>query len=235
MKCLRYYKLNVLDSTDRVTDLNPNLIFGTTVHEALNTMLKYDYEMSVSVFEMAWKVHKDRPVRWDRDSWDDYRSMGITFLRKFDQYQLKRFKYLSGEKRLYAAYEGINLEGTPDAVVEYDGIHTLVDFKTSAYNYDKDRVRASLQLYLYAYLCLRNGIRVDQVMYLPFIKNTGSIQTPLIETIDNDKMHNMLDDMKEYVSLLSVNTTFPKNVNSCIVGTNKCDYFNYCWGKREDV
>jgi hypothetical protein len=37
--------------------------------------------------------------------------------------------------------------------------------------------------------------------------------------------------MKEYISILRMNTTYPKNPNNCIMGAFKCDQFNGCWGQ----
>jgi len=230
MRCLRLYKQVYLDGHKGTSDNNPNLLFGSAMHEALNTMLKSGPEQAYAVFDLSWGLYEESQFDWGRWKWADLKSMGVGFLDKFAKFYHPKMSLISGEKRLYGAYKGIKLEGTPDAVVAYEGMNTLVDFKTSAWNYDKDKATVSLQLYLYAVLCEQNGIQVDRVMYLPFIKGTGSIQTPIIEAVSQEKCNNMLDDMVEYIMLLRMNTSFPRNPNSCIIGAQKCEHFNSCWG-----
>lgn len=223
--CLQKYKLSVLDKVE--TAPNVDLTFGSAIHVALDSM--FNGEDAEAVFLSYWKAYKDAPMEYGRFSWDDLANLGMNFISRFKRLHFNKYKRWQGETRMYGSYKGMKLEGTADWVGEYMDVPTLVDWKTSASAYDKDRALIATQLHLYAHLLhTTTEHRVKQLMYVPFVKGNGSIQTPVIIPFSEELMTEHLENMLLYTSILDGNH-WPKNPESCLMGTRKCSYFNLCW------
>lgn len=230
LTCLRKFKYIAIDKL-QVPD-NENFAFGRALHAGLEACLKG--EDAQLLFRMFWDTYQDDEIFDNsRHGWGGYAEMGSQFLAKFSKFYAPKMRLIESEKRLYGGFEGIKLEGTPDAIVEYEGKTTLIDFKTSGYNYHEDRALSSLQLNLYAYLALQTGIDVKQLAYVVFNKGTGSIQKPVIEEFNLDKCKETLNEMRQYISKMSSSSLFPKNPNSCIMGNSRCEFYDKCWKGKQ--
>jgi hypothetical protein len=222
-KCGRYYQLSVIEK--RPQDPNVNFEFGTAMHTGLHSSLNGgDADQA---FIDAWNKVKWLDMAYQRHDWDTLGATGLKFLGTFRKKYGVNMKPLLLEKRLYAKLGEIELEGTPDALVEWEGKNVLIDYKTSAYNYLFEKTPTSLQLYLYSFLLEQNGFKVDSICYFVFNKGTGTVQTPVIFDIDKEVREEMLKDLGVYIEKNS--TTFSKNPLSCIQGSIVCPFINECY------
>lgn len=229
LNCLRKYKLLYVDRIIEAQTENGDLVFGSALHSAINTVLEGgDGEMG---FEIYWDSYKGKEVAYSRFKWEELREIGLNFVSKFKRFYAPKFTPMVMERRLYSSYKDIKLEGTMDFIGEYEGVVTLFDWKTTGYPYAKNKPLTALQLYLYAYLCQQElKITPKQIAYLPFVKSTGSIQKPLLLEFKEETMLHMLDTMVDYITKLKAGDSYPKNPNYCIQGQRECEYMARCWG-----
>jgi hypothetical protein len=132
-------------------------------------------------------------------------------------------RLIVGEERMKSG----DKEGTPDALVEWNGQNVLLDFKSSAYNYLPEKSDISLQLNLYAWLLEENGYKVDSLCYFVFNKATGSIQTPILVPYDRKKALQMIEEA--IIVWKREQWHYERNPNACIIGKGVCPYFGKCW------
>lgn len=228
LSCFRRYKLLKVDSiVPNVAD-SGDLLFGTAMHAAINAALRSDDAQGV--FDLHWNGAAEQDnVAYGRFNWPQLKELGSTFIRKFGERYAKDFRPQVMEQRLYSEYKGIKLEGTPDFLGKYKSDLVVVDWKTSSQNYDKQRAAVGLQLWLYAYLATTAlDFKPQKLVYLVFNKATGSVQTPVMVDFSASKMLDILDNMVHYLKLVDVETVFPKNLNACIVGAQRCPFWKEC-------
>jgi hypothetical protein len=230
LQCLRKYKYLYIDKLSP-PQASGDLAFGSAIHLALNAVLLG--ENGDEVFELYWEVEKTKPLEYSRYLWADLKDLGLNFISKFKRAHAKDFEPVFMEKRLYANYGNIALEGTVDFAGLYRGIPSIVDFKTTAWAYDKEKTDVALQLYLYSYLAEANGFQSTQLVYFPLVKGSGTIQKPLILTLSHDRRKKALDQLTEYVSMVNKQDSYPENWNSCIIGKSKCPFWNKCHGDKK--
>lgn len=230
VSCMRKYKLIRIDELKPNVEPSGDLEFGTAMHAAINACLRGDDYLGT--FEMYWEDVSNRDHAYGRFGWDELNHLGQEFLRKFKERYAKDFRPQVMEKRLYAEYQGIKVEGTPDFVGKYKQDLVIADWKTSNQNYDKQRATVGLQLWLYAYLAITNlDFKPEKLLYLVFNKGTGSIQTPVTIEFTQTKMLAALNDMGHYLKTLDKEEYFPKNLNACIMGSMRCPYWETCHGQ----
>jgi CRISPR/Cas system-associated exonuclease Cas4 (RecB family) len=221
-KCGEYYRLSVVEKVPQ--PLNPNFEFGSALHAGLNAVL--ERENGIHVFEAYWDTLSNKEIDYGRFGHAYLRDIGAKFVERFERRLASKMRLIVGEKRMYALFEEIELEGTPDALVEWEGKNILLDFKSSAYNYEKTKTEISQQLNLYAYLLEQNGFIVDALCYIVFNKSAGSLQTPHIVQYDRKRAEGMIRDMVSY--FLRNEGHHEKNFNACIMGTAICPYLELC-------
>lgn len=232
LQCLQKYKYVVVDKLIVEGPESCDLIFGSALHSSLNSLLTG--QDGAATFELYWDSYKERDVTYGRFNWEQLRHLGLEFIRKFGKYHAGKYRLEFAEKRLYSEYRGIKLEGTPDYYGYYNDKRSLRDFKTSGRNYEESKRECALQLYLYAYLFLRNHptAAIDTLGYTVFNKGTGSIQD-LTWDFDEGKMYKALDEMVTYAEILypkdTLVTTFPKNLGACHDYNRKCEFFGKCF------
>lgn len=233
-QCGQKYRLKVIE---KIPEGGPNVAmeFGTAMHAALNNALEdKDPETAMMVFSMLWeKVAPTLDFKGQRHDANAHLEMGVRFIGNFTRKYATKMRLITGEKRLYAPVtETISVEGTPDALVEWNGEYVLLDFKTSAYNYEAEKSACSLQLNLYAHLLEASGLTVNKLCYFVFSKATGSTQTPLLVEYDRKKAVPMIMDMLAYAER---NAGYhEKNPNACVMGKNVCGYFSRCYGGKDE-
>lgn len=227
LKCLRYFKYVYIDRLDSGSLVSGDLAFGSALHSAINSVLLGGD--SGDVFSIYWDSYKDKDVKYGRFNWEELRTLGLNFISKFERLHAKKYEIHTAEKRLYASYRGIKFEGTVDFYGKYNGSTSLRDFKTSGYQYSRDKPLCALQLSLYAFLVRGLGEPIETLGYTVFNKGTGSIQD-LTWEFDEKKMYWDMDELVDYLELIDKGR-YPANLNSCIMGSMKCDYFEVCHGK----
>lgn len=230
--CLKKYEHQYLLKTKPDYE-SGDLAFGSALHLALNASLTGGN--GEEVFLVYWKSYKHKSLVYGRHKWQDLENLGVQFLAKFEKLHKKKYKLHTAEVRLYAEYKGVKLEGSLDFLGEYDGVMTLADFKTSSMKYEEEKVQTSFQLYLYAYLVIANGLpKPEQLMYVPFLKSVGGIQTSVVLKFDEGDMHKALDEFVAYCTLFDANPKwFPKNYNSCLGYGRKCEMWSKCHANKE--
>lgn len=232
LSCLRKYQYVVIEKLQEPQ--NEHFAFGSALHAAMHASL--ENENAYDVFRMYWESEVPKIAEFGRFPPDALLEIGLGFIEKFEKRYKPKMKVIQLETKLHGNIGGIDIEGTPDAVVEYDGVKTLIDFKTTGYNYDKDKAKSSLQLRLYTALLAQNGVFVDQVMFLPFVKSTGGIQNPIIEPVDAESNNLLFAEFVEYAKMLGdtieKQKTLMRNPASCIMGKSKCHFYDKCWSNK---
>jgi hypothetical protein len=216
LNCLACFEKQYILKLPQESKESGDLIFGSAVHSAINASLTGgDAEDVFAVYWGSYQHNED--IEYGRFKWAELKNLGYNFCRKFTKMHRDKYELELAEQRLYSDYKGVKLEGTPDFIGRYNGRGSLRDFKTSGYNYEKERSSRALQLYLYAYLSLgkvsfRTATFLDTLGYTVFNKGTGSIQD-LTWEFDEKVMYSMLDDMVTYCKLFETLTEYPRNPN----------------------
>jgi hypothetical protein len=227
--CLKKFHLLYVDRIGSIK--SPEMSFGSALHLGIESLLKG--ENGQEIFKIYWQSIEGDFEEWGRYSHKEMARMGQVFLDKFEKGHLKHFKVHTMEKRLYSNYKGMKLEGTLDYCGDYKGIATVMDWKTSAYPYEKEKALTSLQLNLYAYLAIKElDYTPKQLGYTPFVKNSGSIQGPLLVDFSEKHMLELLDGMLEYAAMFEKMGSI-KNPNSCVIGSRVCEMYSVCWEKEK--
>jgi CRISPR/Cas system-associated exonuclease Cas4 (RecB family) len=228
-QCGEKYRLKVIEKREEPKQVH--FEFGSALHAGLNTALETkDKDAAMDVFQAYWdSVFSHLDFTGERFGYDILRDMGSVFTANFTKRYASKMKLLVGEKRMYATYkfERTDLEGTPDALVEWNGANVLLDFKSSAYNYADEKSDVSLQLNLYAWLLEMNGYTVDTLCYIVFNKGMGSIQTPQLVPYDRKVAESMIGDMVTWFKRNEGH--HEKNPTACSIGKKPCAFFKECW------
>lgn len=231
VSCLRKYKLCYIDKLAPDYE-SGDLVFGSALHSAINGTLTGDN--GNEIFELYWSTYAEKDLKYGRFKWEELNQLGRGFCTKFSKLHAPKYKLEFAEERLYGEYRGVKLEGTLDFLGDYAGERSLRDFKTSGYNYAEEKKDTALQLNLYTYLAITNGKAAPKTLgYTVFNKGTGSIQQMTWE-FDEKIMYSMLDDLVDYCTLVGSSRTYPKNLNSCIMGSQRCSYYNQCHGGKNE-
>lgn len=218
LRCPALYKMQYIDKIPLGEEPSLALDFGTALHAALNASL--EGADGDAVFDAYWGTLFNKVYPKGRHSSDDLKDMGTLFLDRFNRLHKCNYKLLRAEDRFYVTTpRGIKLEGTMDALVEYKGKITLMDFKTSATRYAPDRTKNSMQLALYTYLAEKTlNIKIEQIGYTVFLKQKDpSIQVILMD-LDRGWLDKMINNIEDICHDINTRETFPKNYNS---------YFDY--------
>lgn len=233
-QCLRKYKYTYVDKIVPEGPEGGDLVFGSALHSAINACLTGGD--GPGTFELYWSSYETKELEYGRFKWAELAKIGSEFIRKFIKGHADKYKLEFAEKRLFAHYKGLALEGTPDFYGIYDGRTSLRDFKTSGQNYPQHKAQCALQLYLYAYLYRVTfpASPIDTLGYTVFNKATGSIQQ-LTWDFDAKKMYEALDNMLAYCTRVPEpgQDFYPKNLNACLDYNKKCAFFDKCHGGND--
>lgn len=230
LRCLQLFHFVYVEKLAQTEPESGDMKFGSALHCGLNSILQN--EDGDAVFELHWGTEESKPHEYSRFKWPELRELGLNFLSKFRRLHAKKYVVTQTETRLYGEYKGIKLEGTPDFIGTYNGVNSLRDFKTSAYNYSSDRPVTALQLYLYAYLARGTGFVPETLGYDVFNKGTGSIQT-LTWDFKEEDMYKALDHFVGYLRAVDT-TSKARNYGACIIGKSRCSQWARCHGKEEE-
>lgn len=213
LRCPALFKLLFIDKVKPIEDESLALHFGTALHCGLNSLLEGG---DFSSFDIYWESVRELPFPKGRYSWADLQEMGNTFLSRFQRLHMPHYTFITGENRIYGATpQGIRVEGTMDALIQYKGKVTLMDFKTSSMRYGDSKAETSMQLALYAYLAeTQLNVKIEQVGYTVFLKQKEpSIQVQLLP-LTRPWLNGMIENIEHICKDIETKTIFPKNYDT---------------------
>ena len=182
LQCPAKFKAVYLDQSVPHSDSNA-LRFGSALHLAFKT--HFEEGDPYSVFNMYWDSIKGVNAGFERYSWEDLGEMAVkTFIPNFIKLHSKKIKNPVMEETIEAPFISKDhmLQGTFDLACEYEGKLSILDYKTSAMEYKKDKILRNPQMYIYAYLYYyKYGVLPEQLVYKVFIKQDRRIQTLKID------------------------------------------------------
>lgn len=228
--CLRKFKEVYIDGAP--SEESTDLLFGTALHAGLQAILEGAPGNPVTCAVLSTAIDG---IKEGRKSIAELTSLGETFLSRFERLHAKKFDgkcevALSGKMGEY------EMEGTADFVGIYEGVPSIVDFKTSAYAYPKEKILTSHQMPIYSHLAKQTcGFEAKQIVYVVFCKQDGRIQT-LTRTLTPEFLDNHLENVVLCIKDLENRTEYPKNSRNCMMGRDiKCPFFEKCWGGNTDA
>lgn len=226
-KCLRKYQLQYIERIPQPGVEGLDLAFGTGIHLGVQTCLEGGDP--VAIFNTFWDSYRNKELVKSRMSYDELADLGPVFLSRFERLHAKYFSHVTLEQTIKGTLGGHAFEGTPDVVGLYNGIPSIVDFKTSNYAYPKERILVNEQMPIYAHLANQSmGYEVKQLVYFVFVKSTGTIQRPIVVPLTKKLLDSAIRNAIIMSDDLKTRKVYPMNPNSCMMGTFKCPYFDTC-------
>lgn len=234
LKCATKFKYQYIDKVPTDTDGSVDLNFGTAMHAAIECLL--EKENARQVFDMYWDATEQELDKLTEGRFDTkaLRKIGHTFIDRFERLHLKKYEPKYIEQYMECSLNDITFKGTADYIGLYEGVPSLIDFKTSAREYNKEKIELNPQMALYAYMAQKAlGYKVEQIVYVVFIKDQQRIQV-IKKKIDKKFIDSHIKNLIIVCNRLKNTTEFERNYNSCIMGSYKCPYYERCYGKQKD-
>lgn len=229
-KCPRYFKFAFVDGLG--TPPSADMSFGTGIHTGSQAYLEGDD--GSAVFKLYWESEKGRDIPYNRYGWKEYLEMGIEFMRKFEKW-VPKFKPYKMEERIFTEIGGVKMEGTIDFAGDFDGVPSVLDFKTTAYAYPKEKIVCDDQMPLYSQLAKTAwGYEAKQLVYFPFVKSNTSIQTPMKADLSTLNIAGTMENVVSQCNMIEADKVFPQNRGACMMGKVKCPFFDRCHSKVEE-
>ena len=228
-RCLHKYKRVYIEGYEDQD--SGDKLFGTALHAGIEAL--FTGGNGQEVFSLFWDSVKGSKAPFGRYDWSTLRDTGIKFIARFERLHLKRFEPFMLEYEMFGKVGRHNVKGTADYIGLYRGVPSIVDWKTSAREYVPEKILVAEQMPLYAELvkqCLQ--YEVKQIVYYVFCKSEVRIQT-LVLPITQEWLQQKIKNIELKCDDLAERKVFPKNPNSCMMGTFKCPLFAECHG--EDV
>ena len=227
--CPHKYRMQYVDGISAGVALSADLAFGTAVHGGLEAMLKgSDF---LELFDLLWEHAGNQGLEYGRFNWEYLADCGRSLLSKFQKQHLKDIEVVKLEERLFGSMGPHKYEGTPDVIGLYKGVPSVMDFKTSAYRYDPDKIVVASQLFDYAVLARQNGVDPVpvQAVYFVLVKSSVSVQRPLIYPFEDGLLESCEARTVQWIEIIKQDSSLPRNTSGCIRGPLKCEYFDKCW------
>jgi hypothetical protein len=222
------YKYLYLDKLKPEGEQSGDMAFGSALHLGLQTTLTMgDSSKGVEAFSTYWWLQTTKRLKYTRYGASELQEMGEVFLSRFARLHAKKIKPHQMEVRLYGEYAGIKLEGTPDVVGEFEGVPSIIDFKTSGYPYNKARTITSEQMMLYAHLTNNPAIR--QVVYIVFVKGREPRIQILKRPFSDSELKAALDNIVVQAKELDNKVVFSQNRNGCGYQGGLCPFPELCY------
>lgn len=227
LSCLYRYKL---ENIDRVTipETSGDMYFGKAIHSAISAHFRE--EDALEYFNFYFSLAKEKSLNYTRYSLDQLLNIGQIMISRWVRLHAKKYKPYKFEERVKYKIGSYDFEGTPDFIGEYEGIPSIVDFKTSAKEYNRTKIITNEQLYLYAEAARQvYGYKAKQLAYTVFLKDEKPrIQTNIKLELTDRKQEDMISNIELVVKDLETRKEFPKNRNSC----GYCPHFKTCYGDK---
>lgn len=180
----------------------------------MHTALKahFDGEDPMLTFELYWESVRGKELTYSRFDWSGLQELGRVFIPRFLKLHAKKFKPFKFEERVSMPIgDGHTIEGTADFIGDFEGVPSIVDFKTSAGEYSHSKLLKNQQLWIYAAQAEHTwGYKAEQIVYMVFIKGQERIQI-VKHPITKPKLDSMLKDVADMCNDLATRKTFPRN------------------------
>jgi hypothetical protein len=231
-KCPQYFKYKNIDNLDDNSDKSADLAFGTALHMGLQDL--YEGGTGIDCFNVYWNSLENSGLTYGRVGHRELENLGNVFIERFERLHKKKFEPMYIEQRVEVPKDGFIMAGTADLIAKYEGKVSVIDYKTAGYAYDKYKIIHNEQMYNYAYLVEKNyGIKVEQVVYVVFVKNPREPRIQIIsKSLNDEKLNYMLSNMDNVCKRIlkdKENNDFTRNPSSCVIGKNVCPFFNLCF------
>jgi hypothetical protein len=232
-QCQEYYKYRYIDQIKQDEILSGDLLFGSAIHYALEQYL-IDKSNIVHEFQVYWSNATKKKVSYGRFSAIDLSTQAEILLERFVRLHAKKIVPKELEQTFHGTVGEFSVYGTPDCIGEFEGVMSIIDFKTSGYRYNKDRIKVSEQMVMYAHLAEQcKQYQIKQLVYIVFIKGKEpSIQILKQELTDSVK-ELLLTNIKAQIYALEKirldNERYTRNTGNCIRGEIVCPFFKKCW------
>lgn len=229
-RCNRYYKYLYVDKLVQPGLPSADMAFGSAVHFAMEEL--FEGKDPLQAFHVYWDQGKTK-LKYGRFQADRLEVIAEILLPRFQKLHAKKFVPYQSEIRLYGELNGIKLEGTPDMLGLYEGVESVIDFKTAAYRYPPEKVVLNEQMILYAYLAQTVAhYPVKQVVYKVFTKERDPTIQTLVQELTPELLANTLANITvqcKNLDHLRETNQWSQNRNSCLMGEVRCAFFDTCW------
>lgn len=227
IKCPKLYQYKHVDGLDDGMSKLADIAFGSAVHLGIQDL--FEGGDGIDIFSTWWEMKKD--LEYGRLNHDSLMSIGKDLLAIFRDEHKKKFvpKYL--EQKL----EADNLTGTVDFVGTYNGVLSVVDWKTAGFPYDSYKIKCNEQMYGYAYMA-KKALQVDakQVVYGVAVKDPKNPRWQFkVEPLTDTKLSYMVDNVKEVCKNIDQDKVFVRHSNACVIGKKVCPFFDKCFKEEK--
>jgi hypothetical protein len=232
-KCQTLYQKQYILGEKQEGPENGDFAFGHAIHAGCEAVLEGDD--GVKTFNLFWENDKGKDIKYSRFGYDELKEQGGILVERFARLHAKKFKDPIIEQTLAGSIHGVQVYGTPDVIGEFEGVPSVLDFKTAGYRYHKNKAHVGEQLYGYAHLAEQAlKYKATQLVYMVFIKG----REPSIQVLKTER--NLVTEaeiLKDWASeinalqLAEKSGSFKKNRQACIEGDRVCPYFKTCTGK----
>lgn len=235
----KFERVHINDESEPAGKKSTDLLFGSIFHMAMENLTNGGEEY-LNIFETYWGSVKDRDdVAWGRYGWEWLNQMGPRMLTRYAKVYQPLIEPVIVERRLFGSCSEHKFEGTPDLIGYYNGVLSVIDFKTSGYRYDKDKILIADQLVGYSHLYkdtpeFEEHGEAKQIVYFVFCKDKGSIQKPIILPLTEELESGIMANTTAVIDQIGDAKEYPMNMGSCIRGTIKCPFFEACHGKNRE-
>lgn len=231
-KCGQFYLHKHVNQEVGTPQPGGALDFGTAIHLAVQAA--FEGEDAIDVFTAAWEAHKaTNQTFYGGETWESLLKDGQMLMSKFSRLHLKHLNPEFIEETLSGVVGDHKFTGTVDFAGQYKGVTTVLDFKTSAKPYPKERLQHNDQLFVYNHLLRQMGKLVPyQHAYMVFKKSKWG-QDAGIQVITREVTDREIQAAMSNIKLVCdqiVAGVFTKNTQQCMMGTYRCEYFTKCYG-----
>lgn len=216
-RCKRLYKYLYVDKLTPEEPKSINLTFGSAIHSGIEEIF------STGTYESFEIVMRTAPNP------DALIVTGKRLLSNFQKNHKSDFEMFQMEQRLGLDLPDLRIEGTPDFLGLYQGVPSVVDFKTASQRYNDDQITCGDQLLLYAYLAQKCGVYTPkQIVYVVLIKTKDPYIQVLTKPIDSLKFEERIANILEKSQQLVKTDKFSQNFNSCLAFGQRCPFWSRC-------
>jgi hypothetical protein len=239
-KCQKYYELKEILGLSDGIEKSGDVAFGSCLHLGVQDL--FEGGDGLDVFNTYWNLQASKNLEYSRLDHGDLGWIGAELLKVFRDEHMHKFAPLidiSGvpmlECKMHGSIGQHKFSGTVDAVAEFGGHVSVVDWKTAAYPYDAYKIQCNEQMYGYVELIRQTyGIDVKQVVYGVFVKDPKNprfqIKKALVTPEKQQAVLANISAVCDQITTAKLAQVFTKNPGQCVVGKRVCPFFTSCHG-----
>jgi hypothetical protein len=222
-QCYKRYEIEYIEG--RRSPPSSEMEFGTALHLALSSYLESkDAEFALMNFNNYWNTCQGMQFR--RDTWEQLKDKAEVLFTRWVRLHSKKYEPVYIEQQIDFTVGKHKFSGTPDYVGSYDGVPSVVDFKTASTIYDAKKIIINEQMPLYAHaVAQKYDYKAQQLVYVVFVKNPEPRIQVLTRQITPEQIEKALDNVILMCDDLSTRERFPMNRNSCMY----CSHYKSCY------